>query len=219
MPVTKAQTRANYDRLSRWYDLLAGSSERAYRELGLRKLNVQPGERVLEIGTGTGQAMPALAQAVGPAGAICGLDMSPGMCQVAGGRTGQTGSPAFRTLIVCGDAGDLPFPAGTFDAIFTSFTLELCAPPEMMRVLEESRRVLKDHGRLGVVSLADTGIPNLMTRVYTWMHHQFPAWIDCRPIPLKDILLQSGFHPDDVTRSSMWGLPVEIAIASQASYS
>ncbi len=65
MTITRAQTRATYDRLSRWYDLLTGASERRFRNLGLCELDVRPGERVLEIGPGTGQALVVLAQAAG----------------------------------------------------------------------------------------------------------------------------------------------------------
>jgi ubiquinone/menaquinone biosynthesis C-methylase UbiE len=215
MTVARAQTRANYDRLSRWYDLLAGSAERRYRELGLAGLAVGPGERVLEIGPATGQALILLARAAGPTGTACGIDLSPGMCRVARQRTGQTASGLPRASIVCGDAVELPFPGGVFDALFMSFTLELFAPDDMARVLAECRRVLRAGGRLGVVAMAESGPPNLMDRLYRGAHRRFPAWIDCRPIPVTEILAGAGFRISSTTHGSLWGLAVAVAVGSK----
>lgn len=212
--VTRTQTRANYDRLSRWYDLLAGSSERKYRELGLRMLDVRPGERVLEIGPGTGHALLALARSAGAEGSAVGLDLSGGMCRVARGRLAQAGWPA-HAAIICGDAIGLPCPSDTFDAVFMSFTLELFNAADMASVLEECRRVLRDGGRLGVMVLTESGRPNLMQRLYVSAHRRFPAWIDCRPIHVTDILAEHNFRVEEVTTASMWGLPVAVAVASK----
>jgi len=66
--MTREQTHKNYDRLSRWYDRFAGS-EKAFTDLGLQMLAVKEGERVLEIGFGTGHALAALEAAAGSAGA------------------------------------------------------------------------------------------------------------------------------------------------------
>jgi ubiquinone/menaquinone biosynthesis C-methylase UbiE len=213
--ITKAQTRANYDRLSRWYDLLAGPSERTHRELGLRKLNVRPGARVLEIGPGTGHALLALARSAGAASSAVGVDLSGGMCRVARGRLTQAGLSSSPAAIVCGDAVGLPFQNDAFDVVFMSFTLELFDAAEIASVLEECRRVLREDGRLGVVALNESGQPNLMTRLYNWAHRHFPAWVDCRPIPVTDILAEHSFRVDNVTCVSMWGLPVEVAVASK----
>jgi ubiquinone/menaquinone biosynthesis C-methylase UbiE len=215
MKVSRAQTRANYDRLSRWYDVLAGSSETRYRELGLRGLEVHPGERVLEIGPGTGHALLTLAQTVGPTGAAWGLDLSPAMCQMARQRLGTMQAPAGPAVVVCGDAISLPVVSGVFDAIFMSFTLELFEAEDMEKVLKECWRLLRMQGRLGVVALSDRGQPSLTRRMYAWAHRRFPAWIDCRPIAVADTLTQYEFHIRSATEGSMWGLPVEVVIAGK----
>ena len=52
--ITREQTRQNYDRMARWYDLFAGS-EKKFTETGLQILGAKAGERVLEIGERPGR--------------------------------------------------------------------------------------------------------------------------------------------------------------------
>lgn len=214
MSQTKARTRANYDRLSRWYDLIAGSSERAIGLRGLALLDPRPGERALEIGAGTGALLAELARRVGPDGAAWGVDLSPGMCRVARARLARArASPSVAAI--CGDAERLPFPAGAFDAIFMSFTLELFDDAEMATVLDECQRILRAGGRLGVVALAEAGRSGLMARLYAWAHRRFPALVDCRPIQSAHILAEHGFRVVEVTRGALWGLPLEIVLSDE----
>jgi ubiquinone/menaquinone biosynthesis C-methylase UbiE len=210
---SKEACRRSYNRLSRWYDLLAGSSERKYGEKGVELLSPSPGERILEIGFGTGHDLVLLARAVGPAGHIVGVDISDGMFALAQKRL-QKEKLIDRVKLHLGDATDLEFlTTESLDGVFMSFTLELFDTPELPCVLYECQRALKSGGRLVVVSMRKTEPPGMAVRMYEWFHDHLPNYADCRPILARLLVEQSGFTVEDVNSSSMWGLPVEIVLA------
>lgn len=209
---SKEEARASYNRLSRWYDAIAGSAEKKYRNWGLQKLSAQPGEKILEIGFGTGHCLVALAKAVGPGGRVFGVDISDGMLAIALARLRAEGL-GDRVDLHLGDAANLDFiEAGGLDGVFMSFALELFDNPEIPRVLGECHRILKPGGRIAVVSMTKTNPPGLAVRMYEWFHDHLPNYADCRPIFARQALEQSGFAIQDVGVSSMWGLPVEIVL-------
>ncbi len=206
--ISKEQTRQNYDRMSHWYDLFAGS-EKKFTETGLQILGVKAGERVLEIGFGTGHSFVKLVQQAGDSGLVAGVELSPGMIEVAQKRM-QAKNPGGNVQITQGDGTLLPFVSDSFDAIFLSFTLELFSDAEIPVVLKECHRVLKRDGRLGVVSLAKRDV--LACRLYEWGHARWPALLDCRPIEIRKSLEAGGFRVQAAKVQTMWGLPVEIAL-------
>lgn len=195
---------APYDRISLAYDLLADPAEHQARDRGLELLDPRPGERVLEIGAGTGRALVTLAEAVGPSGLVCGLDRSWGMLERARQRT----SASSPVQVQLGDGRILPYLGDTFDAAFMSFTLELFDPPDIGRVLSEVKRVLRPGGRLGVVCLAEVPKPGPAVMAYGLLHRMFPHLIDCRPIDILRYLEESGYRPTVKEESTLWGLPV-----------
>lgn len=209
---SKEAARASYNRLSRWYDAIAGSTEKKYRDWGLEKLAAQPGESILEIGFGTGHCLVALAKAVGSTGHVIGLDISDGMLAIARERL-QAEGLGDRVDLHLGDAAKLDFiPAASLDGVFMSFTLELFDNPEIPAVLQECYRILKPGGRLAVVSMTKTDPPGIAVRMYEWFHETMPNYADCRPIFARHAMEQTGFKIQDVSVSSMWGLPVEIVL-------
>jgi ubiquinone/menaquinone biosynthesis C-methylase UbiE len=207
---TKAETKALYNKISRFYDFLADHSEAPMRHAGLDKLKAQPGEKILEIGFGTGHCLIALAHAVGPAGKVYGIDLSEEMRKVAEENLHKAGQTE-RVELTVGDATHLPFDAGTLDAVFMSFTLELFDTPEIPLVLTECKRVLKPGGRIAVVAVSKEGAGGVVVELYEWSHRHFPNLIDCRPIFVRRSLEEAGFRIESAEKKSMW-VPVEIVL-------
>ena len=209
---SRDEARASYDRLSKIYDLLSAGSEQRFREIGVDALEIQAGEHILEIGSGTGQALVAMAQRVGNEGRVFGIDLSRGMTRVSLRRITKAGFTERISLSIA-DAGRLPFTSESFGAVFMAFTLELFDTPEIPIVLQECQRVLRNGANLCVVGLSKGEKSNLMLAAYEWMHAKCPSLVDCRPIPIKDIIDEAGFCITRFEMSSMWGLPVEIVLA------
>ena len=210
----KEAARISYNQMSRWYDLISGKSEQKFCNEGLQILKATNGESILEIGFGTGHSLLVLAESAGESGHIYGIDLSEGMLAIAKSRIERNGFLEMVDLR-CGDATNLPYKAEVFEAIFSSFTLELFDSPEIPMVLKECWRVLKPQGRICIVSLSKFGKPNSMLRLYEWAHEKFPNIIDCRPIFVKQALVTAGFEIKQVSLQSMWGLPVEIVLGSK----
>lgn len=204
----------HYDEMSRWYDAMAEGSEGRLRRHALQLLAVQAGERVLEIGCGTGRGLVELAQ-VG-AGQVVGVDLSAGMLRQSQKRVLHI-TAGKRPALARADGLRLPFSVGYFDVTILSFTLEVFEVDQRAALLGEIRRVISPGGRLGVVALA-VGKNGMMERAYQWAHRQFPHVIDCRPIPVEWELAQAGWQITSAERHSMWGLPVAVVIAERLTY-
>ncbi len=174
-------------------------------------LDVQPAEKALEIGFGTGRILQSLAS---HASRAVGIDLSYGMACVAHSRLAKHNLLS-NVVLTLGDGLQLPYPGGFFDAVFASFTLELFDTQEIPLVLRETRRVLRAGGRLGVVSLSLPERPGIMVRIYEWFHMIMPGIVDCHPIPAASLLQQNGFAIRQVECKNMWGLPVEMVVAEK----
>lgn len=203
-----------YDRISDAYDLLADSNERPARLRGLHALNIQPGEKVLELGFGTGNEILDLAGLVGPSGLVAGIDISPGMLAVSQRKLARNPVEAPTDLQV-GDARLLPWKDASFDAVYSSFTLELFPLEDIPTVLAQCRRVLRPGGRIGLVSMAKVKAdekPSTLERAYIWMHRHFPHLVDCQPIDLLGYVKDAGFEIVQSIDMEIWTMPVAAVV-------
>lgn len=105
-----------------------------------------PGERMLEVGPGTGYYSLPVARWIAPGGQLAALDLQPSMLAELMRRADSEGAANIEPTR--GDAQTLPFPDAMFDAAFLVATLGEI--PDKNRALRELRRVLKPGGRLVV---------------------------------------------------------------------
>ncbi len=208
---SREQARQTYDRIARWYDLMAAPFEGPHLRRMLELLEVRPGETALDVGFGTGDVLVELARTVGPQGRVAGIDLSEKMKEVAAQKLDREDLSEEVELCV-GDATSLPFEDQSFDVVCSTFTIELFELSEMEAVLGECRRVLRPGGRFGVAAMS-THESTGMSRLYQRARRHFPAALDCRPIPAEKILETNHFDIQRVERSSMAGIPVVIVVA------
>ncbi|HEY7830908.1 MAG TPA: methyltransferase domain-containing protein [Solirubrobacteraceae bacterium] len=114
-----------------------------------RVLAPAPGERILEIGPGTGYYSLPAAQWLAPNGTLELFDLQPKMLDHTLARARQAGIENMHSTV--GDAQQMPFADETFDAAY--LTVVLGEIPDQLAALRELRRVLKPHGRLVVGEL------------------------------------------------------------------
>ena len=212
VPRTKEEARRFYDRISKVYDYFTAAFERKYAKMALERLAIQEGETVLEVGFGSGHCLRQIAESVGHTGKAYGIDISPGMLQVTKGKLEKAGL-LDRAELYCGDAASLPYNDSAFNAVFMSFTLELFDTPEIAKVLEEVKRVLKSKGRFGVASMSKENGESTLLRLYEWAHKNWPKYVDCRPIYVEESLRDAGYGIKSRQKVKLFGLLVEIIVA------
>jgi SAM-dependent methyltransferase len=114
----------------------------------MQALALQTGQKVLEVGCGNGVFLPRLAEAVGPGGAVVGVDHAEAFVAQARRKMADTGLGSLVKVQV-GDACALPFPDGTFDAAHCERVLMHLADPTA--ALREMARVVRPGGRVVAV--------------------------------------------------------------------
>ena len=184
--------------VSRFYPIVEAIVEKGVRRKGLELLSVTPGEVVLEVGVGTGYALREIAKAVGENGRAYGIDITPQMLEITRKRL-KKAELMDRVELYEGDARSMPYEDNKFDAVYITSTLELFDTPDIPRVLNEIKRVLKLSGRLGVASMTKEGWGGslsirLFMGFYEWLHQKIPKYASCRPIYVENSVKDAGYE-------------------------
>ena len=140
---------------------------------GLRAMEAlapTPGERIVDVGCGSGQTSLALGQAIGRSGAVMGLDISRPLLDLARRRAAESG--AANVSFAEADVQTYAFAPATFDAVFSRFGVMFFADPPA--AFANVRRALKPGGRLAFVSWRTPAENIFMTLPYTAAEAQLP---------------------------------------------
>jgi SAM-dependent methyltransferase len=124
----------------------------------LPRLRVPPMPAILDVGSGTGVNLFEAARWFAPTRLLSGIDISPGMVEVARAKAAQLGLPAQFTV---GDAERLPFPDGSYDLVICNSVLHWFQ--DRGAALREMARVLRPGGQLALICAAAPGFREFFT--------------------------------------------------------
>ncbi len=170
---------------------LSFGREAAFRRLTMVHLAPQTGERILDVGCGTGSLTLRIADAVGPTGLVTGIDAAPRMIEIAENKARQQGNTARFAAVAAENPG---MADGSFDAVVSSMFTHHVDHRLKQLVFAQMYRLLRPGGRLVT---ADIDRPS--TR-WAWLSGWASRWLLLQP-ELEDnlrgylpqLLIEAGF--------------------------
>jgi demethylmenaquinone methyltransferase/2-methoxy-6-polyprenyl-1,4-benzoquinol methylase len=171
------EVRAMFDRIAGVYDLMntamTAGLHRRWRERAAELAHVGPGNRVLDVATGTGDLAIELARRVSPGGEVIGCDFAEGMLARARAKASSADGRQVEPRFEWGDALELPYEDASFDAAAVGFGARNFS--DLPRGLRELTRVVRPGGRVVVLEITTPTRPPLSLFYRLWFDRAVPA--------------------------------------------
>jgi len=189
-----------YEKIASGYDVFYGPTLHAGRLKSIRRLGICPGDRVLEVGVGTGINAALYRQDC----VVTGIDLCQSMLEKAERRISRLRLTNVRLLQM--DAEALTFPDNSFDVVYAPYTLSVVSDP--IKVVHEMRRVCRPGGRFVFLNhfLSSNRLVSRVERLISplTVHVGFKADLD-----LPAFLAQAGLEPVSIEKVNVpriWSL-------------
>jgi phosphatidylethanolamine/phosphatidyl-N-methylethanolamine N-methyltransferase len=189
-----------YDKLASVYDLTFGPTLNPGRLQAIQRMDIQSGERVLEVGVGTGISLSLYPKNC----AVTGIDCTASMLEKARDRAALEEIHNVRLLQM--DAADLKFADDSFDVVYAPYVISVV--PDPIKVAREMRRVCRRGGRIIVLNhfLSPNVLLSRLERLISpfTIHIGFKADLD-----LPAFLAQAELQPQSIEKVNfpkLWSL-------------
>ena len=189
-----------YENIAWFYDLTFGPALHPGRVDAIRRMAIQPGDRVLEVGVGTGINVALYPRDC----AVTGIDMSSSMLEKAHDRVASKGIHNVRLLEM--DAQNLKFADDSFDIVYAPYVISVV--PDPVAVTREMRRVCRPGGRIIILNHFRS-----KSRVGAWLERMiapFTLYLGFKSdLDLPAFLVQAGLKPVSIEKVNVpriWSL-------------
>lgn len=184
--VTSETIKNAYRRYARYYDLVFGKIFHPGRQTAIEHLHCRPGDRILEVGVGTGLSLSIYPKHV----SVTGIDLSAEMLAQAKEKVAEEGLDQVEALEQM-DAQKMTFADNSFDKVVAMYVATVV--PDVEQLVSEIRRVCKPGGTIIFLNHFQNKNP-MVRRVEAWIQ-PLAKYLGFHPdFPMEDFLRRTGFE-------------------------